>query len=104
MGKSLSPPRLLQNPPAIRCVPVEPCAYHRPRCILAQVERSPMTAPHMALPMFWLVFSCGIVGGVALAHEPGPADRRADEMRPTLTGMVLMPDGSPAPEATVQWT
>ncbi len=63
-----------------------------------------MTAPHLALPMVWLVFSCGLTRGVAFADEPGPDAHRADEMRLTLTGTVRMPDGSPAPGATVQWT
>src|SRR5262245_34478082 len=63
-----------------------------------------MRALHLALPMVWLVFSCGLARDVALADETGPPDRRADEMLLTLTGTVHMPDGSPAPGATVQWT
>jgi hypothetical protein len=63
-----------------------------------------MSGLHLALPMVWLVFSCGLARGVALADELGPAARRADEMRLTLTGTVRMADGSPADGATVQWT
>jgi hypothetical protein len=63
-----------------------------------------MTARNLALPMVSLVLFSGLAGGVAVAAEPAPAARQADEMRVTLTGTVRMPDGSPAPGASVQWT
>jgi hypothetical protein len=63
-----------------------------------------MTAPRLALPMVWLVFWCGLARGGGLADLPAPAARQVDEIRLSLTGTVRMPDGSPAPGATVQWT
>src|SRR5262249_59144068 len=52
----------------------------------------------------WVALAAAPAAGVARADEAGPAASRADEMRLTLTGAVRMPDGSPAPGATVQWT
>ena len=56
-------------------------------------------------PCRWFGWSfSGLARGVALADLPGPAARRDDEMRLTLTGTVRMADGSPEPGATVQST
>ena len=63
-----------------------------------------MTTVRLALAMVWLVFAGAFARGVALADEPGQAGRRTGEMRLTLSGTVRMPDGAPAPGATVQWT
>ncbi len=63
-----------------------------------------MTALNLALPIVCLVFSCEFARGGGLALEHAPAAHPADEMKLTLVGTVRMPDGSPAPGATVQWT
>jgi len=51
-----------------------------------------------------LVLSIGFSCVVALADEPGPTIKPADDGRLTLTGTVVLSDGSPAPKATVATT
>lgn len=63
-----------------------------------------MTARRLALSMMGLVLSCGFVPAFVVADEPALAARPDDDMRLTLAGTVRMPDGSPAPGATVEWT
>ena len=61
-----------------------------------------MTALRSALPLASLILSCGLARGVALADEPARASRQGDDMLVTLTGIVHMPDGSPAQGAIVE--
>ena len=61
-----------------------------------------MTALRSALPLASLILSCGLARDVALDDEPAQASRHGDDMLVTLTGIVHMPDGSPAQGAIVE--
>ncbi len=61
-----------------------------------------MTALRSALPLASLILSCGLARGVAFVDEPARASRQGDDMLVTLTGIVHMPDGSPAQGAIVE--
>ncbi|HKI19937.1 MAG TPA: hypothetical protein VKA15_18760, partial [Isosphaeraceae bacterium] len=61
-----------------------------------------MTALRSALSLASLILACGLARDVALADEPALASRQGDDMLVTLTGIVHMPDGSPAQGAIVE--
>ncbi len=61
-----------------------------------------MTAQRLALSMASLFLLYAFARPGVVADEPGPAARPAEPMRLTLTGTIRMPDGSPAPGATVE--
>jgi hypothetical protein len=61
-----------------------------------------MSALRNAVSLVSLILSCGLARGIALAEEPARAARQSDDMMVTLTGIVRMPDGSPAQGAIVE--
>ena len=61
-----------------------------------------MAAWRLALPLASIYFLVGSFCVAAVAEEPGPAAKQADEMQIVITGKVLLPDGSPASRASVQ--
>src|SRR5262245_57984341 len=62
-----------------------------------------MTALRSAVSLVSLMLYCGgLAQSVALADEPARAVRQNDDMLVTLTGIVRMPDGSPAQGAIVE--
>jgi Thioredoxin-like len=61
-----------------------------------------MTALRRAVSLASLILSFGLARGVALADEPARAVRQNDDMLVTLTGIVHLPDGSPAQGAIVE--
>src|SRR4051812_12616993 len=64
-----------------------------------------MTASRLGLPGAWLVLACTLAPALAFADNP-PSPRPADAPPPpgllTVTGRVVMPDGSPAAGAAVR--
>jgi hypothetical protein len=57
-----------------------------------------VNALRLALPLVWFLSVCGPMGLLGAAEGPDPED----EVRPTLSGTVRMPDGSPARKAVVE--